>query len=108
MADIQIGITERGIMHTDADPGFDLDTRFRMVKESGVYDYYDKTPEDPADVDDYRAASEKYDLPIRAGGWFYVLGRDEPLLKQKLELSAGLGSQSTTRRSSPGMPTATW
>ena len=92
MAELAIGITERGVMHTDKDPDFDLDTRFRMVKESGVYDYYDKTPEDAADVDAYLAASEKYGLPVRAGGWFYQLGRDEGLLKEKLELSSRLGS----------------
>jgi hypothetical protein len=89
---LHIGITEKGIMHTDADPAFDLDTRFRMVKESGVYDYYDKTPESLEQADEYLAASEKYDLPIRAGGWFYRLGQDEQLLKQKLEFSAALGS----------------
>lgn len=87
-----LGITELGIMHTDKDPTPDLDTRFAMVSESGVYDYYDKTPEDPAEADAYLAASEKYKLPIRAGGWFYTLGRDEGLLKEKLELSARLGS----------------
>ncbi len=88
---MKIGITEKGVMHTDPDE-FDLDTRFRMVAESGVYDYYDKTPEDPALVDAYLAASEKHGLPVRAGGWFYLLGRDETLLKEKLELSARLGS----------------
>ena len=92
-SELLFGITEKGVMHTDPDE-FDLDTRFRMVKESGVYDYYDKTPEDPADVDAYLEASEKYGLPIRAGGWYYVLGRDEDLLKEKLELSARIGSSS--------------
>lgn len=89
--DIRFGITEKGIIHT-VPMEFDLDTRFRMVAQSGVYDYYDKTPEDPADADAYMAASEKYGIPIRAGGWFYTLGQDELLLKQKLELSARIGS----------------
>ncbi len=92
MADLQIGITENGIMHTDATE-FGVDTRFRMVKESGAYDYYDKTPESAALVDEYLAASEKYGLPVRAGGWFYQLGKDEQLLREKLELSARLGSK---------------
>jgi sugar phosphate isomerase/epimerase len=87
-----IGITEGGVMNTDQDPRLDLDSRFRMVKEAGVYDYYDKTPS-PADVDDYLAASEKYDLPILAGGWFYRIGQDEALLKQNLEIGARLGSK---------------
>ena len=74
--ELLIGITESGVMHTDADPSIPLDTKFQMVKESGVYDYFDKTP--PLELeDDYRRYSEKYELPILAGGWFYVLGRDE-------------------------------
>lgn len=86
-----IGITEGGVMNTDQHPPLDLDARFRMVKESGVYDYYDKTP-NVADVDDYLAASETHDLPILAGGWFYRIGQDEALLKQNLEIGARLGS----------------
>ena len=86
------GITEGGVMNTDQHPPLDLDTRFRMVMESGVYDYYDKTP-GLTDVDDYLAASEKYDLPIRAGGWFYRIGEDETNLKQNLEIGAKLGSK---------------
>lgn len=93
MADkLQFGITENGVIHTSADVPLDLDTKFRMVKEAGVYDYFDKTP--PADQESaYRAASEKYNLPILAGGWFYKLGRDEPLLEKNLKLGARLGSR---------------
>ena len=79
-------------MHTDADPSLSLDEKFRWVKNSGVYDYYDKTPATLAEEDDYLAVSEKYQLPILAGGWFYVVGRDEYLLKQNLQLGARLGS----------------
>ncbi|MFT6580596.1 MAG: hypothetical protein ACJAU6_001025 [Alphaproteobacteria bacterium] len=89
--DLAIGITEKGVCHTGGEDEFDLDTKFRMVKESGVYDYFDKTP-DANRVDDYIACSQKYDLPIRAGGWFYTLGRDEDLLAQNLEIGARLGS----------------
>ncbi|MFT7654344.1 MAG: hypothetical protein ACI9ON_003242 [Limisphaerales bacterium] len=91
MNKIQIGVTEASILHTDADEPFDLETRFRMVKESGVYDYYDKTP--PSDEEAaYANLSAKYDLPILAGGWFYQLGKDEALLKSNLEMGARLGS----------------
>ena len=85
--ELLIGITESGVMHTDADPPIPLDTKFQMVKESGVYDYFDKTP--PLELeDDYRRCSEKYELPILAGGWFYVLGRDEDLLIENLRLGS--------------------
>ncbi|MEE8270362.1 MAG: hypothetical protein V3R98_01335 [Alphaproteobacteria bacterium] len=90
--DLMIGITEGGVLHTDTDPPLDLDTRFRMVRDAGVFDYYDKTP--PADqVDDYLRCSEKYGLPVRAGGWFYTLGSDEALLEQNLRIGAALGSK---------------
>ena len=85
------GITETGVIHTDAAPAPDLESKFRMVSEAGVFDYLDKTP--PADeTDDYRRLAEKYDLPILAGGWFYSLGRDEALLEANLRLGAELGS----------------
>ena len=42
--ELLFGITESGVMHTDADPQIPLETKFKMVKESGVYDYFDKTP----------------------------------------------------------------
>lgn len=42
--ELLIGIKESGVMHTDSDPLISLDTKFQMVKESGVYDYFDKTP----------------------------------------------------------------
>ncbi len=89
--ELKIGITASGVRHAATAPDPDLDTKFRMVKESGVYDYIDKTP--PADeVDDYLRCRDKYGLPIRAGGWFYTLGRDEQLLADNLKIGATLGS----------------
>ena len=92
MSELKLGITEASIMHTDTDEPFDLETRFRMVKESGVYDYYDKTPPEDQE-DEYLAMSEKYQVPILAGGWFYQLGKDEQLLKSNLALGGRLGSK---------------
>lgn len=86
-----IGITASGVRHAATAPDPDLETKFRMVKESGVYDYIDKTPPQE-EVDDYLRCSEKYDLPIRAGGWFYTLGKDEQLLEDNLRIGAQLGS----------------
>ena len=42
--ELLFGITESGVMITDSDPPIPLETKFKMVKESGVYDYFDKTP----------------------------------------------------------------
>ena len=33
--DLLFGITESGVMHTDIDPQIPLETKFKMVKESG-------------------------------------------------------------------------
>ena len=86
------GIQTNGIKHTHDDPMPDIDTRFRMIKESGVFDYVDKTPA-PDEVEQFLRARDKYDIPVRAGGWFYTLGRDEGLLEDNLKLGQQLGSQ---------------
>lgn len=88
---LQFGIQTNGIKHRHADPMPDIDTRFRMVKEAGVFDYVDKTPA-PNEVKEFLAARDKYDLPVRAGGWYYTLGRDEPLFEQNLAVARELGS----------------
>ncbi|MFI4975389.1 MAG: sugar phosphate isomerase/epimerase family protein [Caulobacterales bacterium] len=88
---LHIGIAEAGIMHAVPDE-FDLDTRFRMVREAGVFDYYDKTPA-VQDVAAYQQASAKYGLPMTAGGFYYFLGRDEPLLEWHLRIGKDLGTQ---------------
>ena len=89
--DLQFGIQTNGIKHTHADPMPDINTRFRMVRDAGVFDYVDKTPA-PDEVKEFLAARDKYGIPIRAGGWFYTLGRDEDLLAHNLEVGRELGS----------------
>ena len=88
---LPIGIQTNGIKHTHADPMPDVDTRFRMVRDAGVFDYVDKTP-DPDQIDDFARASEKYGVPVRCGGWFYALGQDEDLLVRNLDTARRLGS----------------
>ena len=88
--DLPIGCAGNGVVHNDRETP-DIDTRFRMVKEAGVFDYFDKSPL-MGEVDLYRAASARHGIPIRATGWYYVLGRDEPLLEWNLRVSAQLGA----------------
>ena len=95
MNELPIGITESGVIHTSEDEPFDLDTKFRMVKESGVYDYFDKTP--PADqADKYIRCSEKYDLPVRTGGWYYVLGENDIAFHGVGQGAGGIGEAQCT------------
>ena len=45
-AELLFGVNESGVMHRDTDPPIPLETKFQMAKESGVYDYFDKTMSD--------------------------------------------------------------
>ena len=90
--DLLFGIQTNGIRHGEADGMPDIDTRFAMVREAGVFDYVDKTP-DPHEIEDFRAASKKYGLPVHGSGWFYVAGRDESLLANNLAVAGDLGSK---------------
>ena len=90
--DLKFGIQTNGVKHGEADGMPDIDTRFRMVRDAGVFDYIDKTPA-PDEVEQFRKASAKYGLPVRAGGWYYTLGGDDAdLLRHNLELAKDLGS----------------
>ncbi len=89
--ELYFGIQTNGIKHAHADPMPDVDTRFGMVKDAGVFDYIDKTP-DPDQIEAFHKSSEKYGLPVRAGGWFYSLGADEALLENNLRVGRDLGS----------------
>src|SRR4029077_1876431 len=83
--ELLIGIQESGVMNTDYNE-FDTDTKFRLVKEAGVFDYFDKTPT-PADGPIFNRVANKCGVPLTAGGWFYMLGRDEPLLQWHLQMA---------------------
>lgn len=92
MADLLIGVRGFGVLRHDGEPPLDVDTTFRLAKEAGVFDYYDRMPL-PALVEDHIRAAAKYDLPILAGGGCYTLGRDEALLEANLRLGHRLGSR---------------
>lgn len=87
---IRLGIAEAGLRHTMSHAP-SLDEQFRLLRESGVFTYLDKTP--PRDrVAEYARLSERHGVPILAGGWWYTLGRDEALLEENLRIGASLGS----------------
>ena len=86
-----VGITSSGVRHRAVDPDETLETKFQMVRDSGVFDYLERTPQ-PDEIDEYRRLLDKYDVPLRCGSWFYTLGRDEPQLEENLKTAATLGS----------------
>jgi hypothetical protein len=65
MNKLMIGVSGLGVLHTDASVP-DTDTKFRMVKESGAFDYMDRTPP-RADLDNHLKASAKYGVSTVAG-----------------------------------------
>ena len=83
--ELLFGIQTNGIKHSHTDPMPDVDTRFQMVRDAGVFDYVDKTP-DADQIKDFIKARDTYGYPIRAGGWFYELGGDETVLEHNLKI----------------------
>ena len=88
---LKFGIQTNGIKHTHFNPMPSINERFLMVKEIGIFDYVDKTPE-ANEIEDFKLASEKYNIPVRAGGWFYTIGDHKELLMRNLKTAKILGS----------------
>ena len=63
-----------------------------MVKQAGVFDYIDKTPPS-SEYHLYAAATQKHAMPMLAGGYYYFIGRDEPLLEWHLRMGAMFGQK---------------
>ena len=89
---LKVGIANRGVVHHNTEQAVPLDDWFRIVSETNSFDYVDKTPLEE-EIDLYRKCSEKYDLPILCGGWFYTIGADEHLLFKHLENAVSLGTR---------------
>jgi hypothetical protein len=87
--ELLIGVAYSGVVHTDADV-FDIDTTVRMVKEAGVFDFVERMPL-PGQLDAFRAALARHDVKLLSGGFFYALGRDEPLLEWHLRVAREFG-----------------
>ena len=97
---LYFGVTGSSVCHHSFDEPLDADTQFGMVKESGAFDYFDKTPAEH-EIADYLAAIEKHDLPMRSGGWFYALGVDEELLRTHLRSASALGANAQNVQIAP-------
>jgi sugar phosphate isomerase/epimerase len=89
--DLRIGVSGLGVLHTDASVP-DIGTKFAMIKDSGVFDYIDRTPP-RADLEDHLRASAKYGIPTFAGGFYYMVGRDEKLLEDNIRIGKECGSE---------------
>jgi hypothetical protein len=68
-----------------------IEEQFRLVREAGAFDFFDRLPL-PGQVDAYLRCIERFGLPVHTASWFYALGRDEPLLAEKLRLASDIGA----------------
>lgn len=92
-----IGCNGRGVQRSSIENPISLQElpiieQFRLVKEAGVFDYFDRIPL-RSNFADYVAAIEKYDLPVHSASWFYRLGEDEPLLADNLKICKEIGAR---------------
>lgn len=91
-----IGCNGRGVQRSSLQSPVSLDElpipeQFRLVRESGVFDYFDRIPL-RSNIDEYRMAIEKYSLPVRSASWFYRLGEDDELLLDNLRICKEIGA----------------
>lgn len=91
MHNLLLGCNGRGAQHAPGSPP-SIDDQFRMVKECGLFDFFDRLPQ-PGQEAEYLRASEKHGLPILTGLWTYTAGRDEALLLKNLELTKVSGGE---------------
>jgi len=86
-----IGCHGRGAARVPGEP-VSVDERFRLLKETGVFDFMDRMPQ-AGEEKEYLKASQKYDLPIKTGLWMYRLGKDEALLARNLRVAREAGGE---------------
>lgn len=87
--DFSLGCNGRGLMHTKELP---LDDQFRMLRDSGVFDHFDRIPQ-PGQEREYVEASNRYGIPLTTGLWTYQVGRDEDLVRNNLEWASKAGAK---------------
>lgn len=66
--------------------------QFRLVAESGLWDFFDRIPEEHQFAD-YERAIQTYGIPVLSGSWTYQLGRDEPMIEANLRRSRRIGAK---------------
>jgi len=89
MQDFSIGCNGRGIRHTEP---VSLEAQFRMLRDSRVFDHFDRMPQ-PGEEREYLRLADKYGMPLRTGLWSYTAGRDEAQLEKNLRLCKEAGGE---------------
>ncbi|MGF1699452.1 hypothetical protein L4D09_03920 [Photobacterium makurazakiensis] len=91
-----LGCNGRGVQLSSLDKPISLDElpiyeQFKLVSESGVFDYFDRIPL-RSNIDEYKHAIETFNLPVHTASWFYQLGEDDDLLDDNLRICQEIGA----------------
>jgi len=91
-----LGCNGRGVQRSSLQQPVSLNElpireQFRLVKESAVFDYFDRIPL-RSNFDEYVRAIEEFSLPVHSASWFYRLGADEELLLDNLKICKEIGA----------------
>ncbi|WP_201746286.1 hypothetical protein [Veronia nyctiphanis] len=89
MDGISLGCNGSGLMHTIE---LQLDDQFRLIRDSGVFDHFDRIPQ-PVLEREYVEASNRFGIPLTTGLWTYQIGRDEKLVEHNLPWAKKAGAQ---------------
>ena len=89
MQDFSLGCNGRGIRHCETLP---LEEQFRMLRDSRVFDHFDRMPQ-PGEEREYLRLANKYGMPLRTGLWSYTAGRDEAALENNLRVCKEAGAE---------------
>jgi hypothetical protein len=93
---IEIGCNGRGVQDSSlrqpialTEPS--IEDQFRLVKRTGVFDFFDRLPL-ASQLPEFLRCIDKYELPVDTTSWFYELGTDDALVAKNLALTAEVGA----------------
>ncbi|WP_449434614.1 hypothetical protein [Pseudomonas putida] len=88
------GVQPSSLTHPVAQVEIPIREQFRLVKEAGVFDYFDRLPL-RSNLAEYQACVDEFELPILTGSWFYKLGdqADDGLLLDNLKICSEIGAK---------------
>ncbi|OPK10194.1 xylose isomerase [Pseudomonas sp. VI4.1] len=94
-----IGCNGRGVQLSSLDhpvkqEELSIREQFRLVKEAGVFDYFDRLPL-RSNLGEYLQAIDDFQLPVLTSSWFYTLGdeADDAALLDNLKICSEVGSK---------------
>lgn len=88
------GVQQSSINNPVRQEELSIREQFRLVKEAGVFDYFDRIPL-RSNLTEYLSCIEEFQFPVLTGSWFYKLGdeADDALLLDNLKICSEVGAK---------------